>query len=342
MEQVILKGTHRRHAVRINLLFRKTETPGVLPVERKGFEVREGNIRVRILVTGNRGLLGRDLVPMLEREGYAVDGADADTLDITQENQIRQAIDSRRPNLVINCAAYTAVDGAESEKEKAFAVNRDGAGFLAKACARSELPMIHLSTDYVFDGTKRSPYVENDPARPLSTYGLSKWEGERAIRSCLEEHVILRTSWLFGTYGQNFVKTILRLAKERDPLRVVADQEGCPTWAGDLSRAITRLAGEIFRDKKSVPWGTYHFCGKGQTTWYDFAISILEEGGKRAQLKAVRVTPIRTSDYPTPAKRPTWSVLDCGKIERTFAIHPRPWLEGLLNVLDTLLLKNPS
>lgn len=304
--------------------------------ERKRLEVREAGSRVRILVTGNSGMLGRDLVPVLQREGYTVHGADVDQFDITQESQAYSTIASFRPNLVINCAAYTAVDKAESEKERAFAVNRDGAGFLAKACAKSNLPMIHISTDYVFDGNKQRPYLEEDPVRPLNTYGLSKWEGEQAIRSCLGEHLIVRTSWLFGVYGRNFVKTIIRLARERDLLQVVADQVGCPTWTGDLSRVLTRLAGKIITNRRSLPWGTYHFCGKGHTTWYDFAACIVAEGEKRGLWKATRVTPIRTSDYPTAAIRPTWSVLDCGKIERTFALHPRPWHEGLLKVLDTL------
>ena len=151
---------------------------------------------------------------------------------------------------------------------------------LPKACAKSKIPMIHVSTDYVFDGNKRRPYLEDDPVNPLNIYGLSKWEGEQAIRSCLEEHIIIRTSWLFGAYGQNFVKTILSLAKERDEIQVVADQEGCPTWTGDLSNALTRLAGEIFTNKKSVPWGTYHFCGKGNTTWYSLPIASLKRGKK--------------------------------------------------------------
>ena len=287
-------------------------------------------------------MLGRDLVPMLEREGYALDCVDVDHLEITQENQVHQTIDSCKPNLVINCAAYTGVDRAESEKDRAFAVNRDGAGFLAKACAKYRIPVIHISTDYIFDGKNRRPYLEDDPVNPLNIYGLSKWEGEQAIRSCLEEHIIIRTSWLFGASGQNFVKTILRLAKEREEIQVVADQEGCPTWTGDLSHALTRLAGEIFTNKKCVPWGTYHFCGKGNTTWYDFANCIIEEGKKRTPLRTTRVMPIRTSDYPSPAKRPTWSVLDCSKIKRIFGICQRLWREGLLKVLDTLLFENPT
>jgi len=297
---------------------------------------------VKVFVTGNTGMLGRDLVPILQKEGHTVQGADAHTLDITQESQVRQAIDRCMPDLVINCAAYTAVDGAEKERDKAFAVNRDGAGLLAKICARIKIPMIHISTDYVFDGNKWSPYLEEDPVHPLNIYGLSKWEGEEAIRSCLEEHLIIRTSWLFGAYGRNFVKAILRLAQEKDHVHVVADQHGCPTWTGDLSRALTHLAGEIFESEKSVPWGTYHFCGKGHTTWYDFATCIIEEGGKRGPLGVARVTPIQTSDFPTPAQRPAWSVLDCGKIERAFEIRPAPWLEGLGRVLDTLLCEKSA
>jgi dTDP-4-dehydrorhamnose reductase len=285
-------------------------------------------------------MLGRDLVPVLQRNRYTVYGVDVDQFDITQENQVHRTIESCMPNLVVNCAAYTAVDKAEKERDRAFAVNRDGADFLAKACAKSRLPMIHISTDYVFDGEKRRPYLEDDPANPLNTYGRSKWEGEQAIRSCLEDHIIIRTSWLFGAYGQNFVKSILRLAKESDRLQVVDDQKGCPTWTGDLSDALTRLAGEILTNKRSTPWGTYHFCGKGNTTWHEFATCIIEESEKGERLKATRVIPIRTSDYPTAAKRPAWSVLDCGKIERTFAVHPRPWREGLHKVLDTLLCEN--
>lgn len=286
-------------------------------------------------------MLGRDLVPRLQGEGHDLHCADVDDLDITQKRAVQQALESCLPNLVINCAAYTGVDKAESEKERAFTVNRDGAGFLADGCAHLDIPLIHISTDYVFDGSKRSPYVEDDPVNPLGVYGLTKWEGEQAIRSRIEQHIIIRTSWLFGAHGQNFVKTMLKLAQEKEELQVVSDQEGCPTWTGDLGNALTRLAGEIFTKKKGGPWGTYHFCGKGRATWYDFAVCILEEAKRRKPLKATRVKPIQTSDYPTAAKRPAWSVLDCSKIERTFRISPRPWREGLLEVLDALLLETP-
>jgi dTDP-4-dehydrorhamnose reductase len=282
-------------------------------------------------------MLGQDLAPMLQREGYDLTCIDLDGLDITRKEDVHRALQSCRPDLVVNCAAYTAVDKAEQEKDRAFAVNRDGAGFLAKACANLGIPIIHISTDYVFDGRKQSPYLEDDPARPLSTYGLSKWEGEQAVRSFNEQHIILRASWLFGAGGRNFVKTILRQASEKHELKIVADQTGCPTWTGDLSEALTCIAGEIFRGKKETPWGTYHFCGKGTATWYDFAVSIIEEAKKRSKIRTDRVTPIRTSDYPAAAQRPAWSVLDCTKIGGAFEIFPRPWLEGLRKVLDGLL-----
>jgi len=296
---------------------------------------------LRVLVTGNRGMLVQDLVPVLKGCGYDVHCADREDLDISQEEHVHRAVESCLPKLLINCAAYTEVDNAETQKDRAFAVNRDGAGFLAEACAKLEIPVIHLSTDYVFDGDKRSPYLEDDPVNPLSIYGLSKWEGEQAIRSRTDQHIIIRTSWLFGCHGRNFVKTIIAMAREKDELRVVSDQEGCPTWTGHMSNALALLAGEILRNKKAVPWGTYHYCGVGNTTWYDFALRITEEAKKRAEIRTVRVKPIRTSEFPTPAKRPAWSVLDCAKIERTFQIRPRPWLEGLLKVLDTLLGENP-
>ena len=287
-------------------------------------------------------MLGRDLVPMFQQKGHVLHCVDVDDLDLTKENDVHQAIRSCMPDFVINCAAYTEVDKAESEKERAFAVNRDGARYLAQACEAFDIPLFHLSTDYVFDGKERRPYLEDDPVNPLNTYGLSKWEGEQAVRSCLEQHIIIRTSWLFGANGRNFVKTVLRLASERDELQVVADQEGCPTWTGDLSNALTCLAREIFINKKGVPWGTYHFCGKGNTTWYDFAVCIMDEAEKRGSLRTTRVKPIQTSSYPTAATRPAWSVLDCGKIEYTFQIYPRPWLEGLHKVLDELLCDKPS
>jgi dTDP-4-dehydrorhamnose reductase len=299
----------------------------------------EGSLKV--FVTGHRGMLGQDLLPMLQRQGYDLHCIDLGDIDISREDDVHRAISFCMPNLVINCAAYTAVDKAEQERERAFAVNRDGAGFVANTCAKFEIPIIHVSTDYVFDGKSERPYLEDDPVHPLSTYGLSKWEGEKAIRSFNEQYIIIRTSWLFGAHGQNFVKTILRQAREKDELKIVDDQKGCPTWTGDLSEVLTHIAAKILQNNEEVPWGTYHFCGQRAVTWYEFATCIIEEGRKRKQLKTTRIIPIQTSDYPTAAKRPAWSVLDCSKIGSTFNIFPRPWLNGLKKVLDDLLCEIP-
>ena len=227
--------------------------------------------------------------------------------------------------LAVNCAAYTAVDKAETEPERAFRINRDGAENLASVCAARRIPLVHISTDYVFDGSIRRPYTESDPPNPLSVYGTGKWQGEEAVREHLVEHIIVRTAWLYGVHGQNFAKTILRLAGEREEIRVVADQYGCPTWTMDLADAVTTIAKRLLQCEPSGPWGTYHFCGAGTTTWYEFALAIVEEGARRRRLKVTRIRPITTAEYPTAARRPRWSVLDCTRIESVFSIIPMDW-----------------
>jgi len=281
---------------------------------------------MKIILIGNQGMLGRDLQSRLQNASYVTKGLDIDELDITQPDDIL--------DLVINCAAYTAVDKAESEPELAFSVNRDGPANLSDACKKLKIPLIHISTDYVFDGNAKSPYREDDPTGPVGVYGESKWAGEEAIRSRLREHLIVRTAWLYGVHGNNFVKTILRLAHEKSELRVVADQEGCPTWTGDLSDALLAVVDRIYRDRTGLLWGTYHFCGSGTASWYDFARAIMQQASKRESLRALRLTPITTSEYPTPAKRPKRSVLDCTKIERVFSICPKQWREGLRRMLE--------
>jgi len=291
---------------------------------------------MKILVIGNKGMLGRDLQSRLQNAGYILKGLDIDELDITRSGHILPLFEPFGPNLVINCAAYTAVDKAESEPELAFAVNKDGPANLADACKKLKIPLIHISTDYVFDGNAKRPYREDDPVDPLGVYGESKWEGEESVRSRLKEHLIVRTSWLYGIHGTNFVKTILRLAREEEELKVVADQEGCPTWTGDLSDAIVAMADPLSKDRSGTLWGTYHFCGSGTASWYDFARAIVQQALKRESLRALHLTPIATADYPTPAKRPKWSVLDCTKIERVFGIRPKQWREGLTLMLEEL------
>jgi len=284
-------------------------------------------------------MLGQDLCPRLVRAGFEVIGMDVAApepfrLDITQPEEVRRFFETFIPDLAINCAAYTAVDKAESEVEQAFAVNHQGAAQLAEACRRLGSFLVHLSTDYVFDGEAKQPYGEEAPAHPINVYGLSKWQGEEAIRARLPRHLIVRTAWLFGVHGHNFVKTILRLAREREELRVVNDQFGCPTWTGDLADALVTLTRHIQAERTAINWDTYHFCGGGQTTWHGFAQAIVEEGRRWEPLRAACVLPIST--YPTPARRPHSSVLDCRKIKAFFNITPQPWRQGLVAMLTKL------
>jgi dTDP-4-dehydrorhamnose reductase len=274
-------------------------------------------------------MLAQALLPRLCHAGFVAVGKARPELDIAQTASIRQALEDIRPDLLINAAAYTAVDEAESEQEVAFAVNRDGAAHLAAACQETGIPLIHLSTDYVFDGTAIRPYREDTPAAPLGSYGRSKWEGEEAVRSGYQEHLIIRTVWLYGSHGTNFVKTILRLAREREVLQVVDDQHGCPTWTRDLAEALVVMCRRIGQDRNTTPWGTYHFCSAGQTTWYGFAQAIVEEARAFEPLVVQKVVPIPTAAYPTPARRPANSVLDCAKIQAAFGITTRPWRASL-------------
>ena len=244
-------------------------------------------------------------------------------------------------SLVINAAAYTAVDKAESEEDIAYAVNKDGPAYLASACKEAGIPLIHVSTDYVFDGSKKGPYLESDPVSPLGVYGRSKAAGEEEIRSRLQKHIILRTAWLYGIHGSNFVKTMLRLGKERQSLRVVSDQYGCPTYASDLAEAILAISENHLEGRKIV-WGTYHFCGGGFTTWHAFAEEIFRIACRYQSFNVKEIVPIGTSEYPTAAKRPHNSVLDCSLLRKNFGIIPHPWEESLAVMIEKLLGKQPD
>lgn len=293
----------------------------------------------KLLVVGSNGMLGRDLLERVDQDEWASEGLDLPDLDITSLPALLSSIETVSPDIIINCAAYTAVDKAESEPDMTFAVNRDGSGNLADACLRMSIPLIHLSTDYVFDGNADRPYHEDDRPNPVGVYGRSKLEGETAIRSRWAEHIIVRTAWLYGRHGSNFAKTMLWLASERDEIRVVDDQTGCPTWTGDLADALIHMARMVTKERSTVQWGTYHFCGAGQTSWYEFARLIISEARRNKLLsRDIRLTPIRTVDYPTPASRPAWSVLDCGKLASSFGIKPRPWEMGLKDMMVELTM----
>lgn len=291
---------------------------------------------MKILVIGNKGMLGQDLMIRLKQSRHVAIGLDIPDIDITKEQEVLSGCVNLAPELIINCAAYTAVDKAEAESDLAFSVNCDGAANLANASKSMDIPLVHISTDYVFDGKSRHPYREDDPVNPLGVYGQSKWEGEQAVRSILASHLIIRTAWLFGVNGHNFVKTMLRLAAEKKEIKVVSDQFGCPTWTGDLADGMKTIVDQIAANTSQINWGTYHFCGKGETTWHRFAQAIVDEGKQREHFKVNKIIPITTSDYPTPAARPAWSVLDCRKLEENFQVVPIDWRQGLARMMTEL------
>ncbi len=283
-----------------------------------------------ILITGAGGQVGYELARA--RSDHSLVALGRAQLDITRPLQIDEAFAAHHPDLVINAAAYTQVDRAEHETELAFHVNRDGVADLAFACQQADVPLLHISTDYVFDGSKQGPYVETDPIAPLGVYGESKAEGEAVLHATLEKHIILRTSWVFSATGSNFVKTMLRLGKERDRLGIVDDQHGCPTSARSIAETLLTIADKYLAGKK-IAWGTYHYCNRPETTWYRFALEIFRQGDGYENL---RVDPIATSDYPTPAQRPYNSVLGCGKIGQNFGIDCSEWSDALGLVLASI------
>ena len=286
-----------------------------------------------ILLTGANGQVGHEVSRLAGERCVALAALKRTELDITDAVEVNRVVSHLRPSLLINAAAYTAVDKAEEEEGAAFGVNREGIANLAAACAEKNIPLIHLSTDYIFDGCRQAPYGEDDPPNPTGIYGLSKWQGETVLRQRLARHLILRVSWVFGAHGHNFVKTILRLGRERDALRVVADQHGCPTAAVHIAQTLLDLSTRILGGEK-IPWGTYHYCGQPATTWYGFAEEIVKQAQELEIIDhPVTLQPISTADYPTPAARPANSVLDCSKITETFGIRPSPWHEGLREIL---------
>ncbi|MFG1298763.1 dTDP-4-dehydrorhamnose reductase [Xanthobacter sp. V3C-3] len=293
----------------------------------------------RILLLGAGGQLGREVTALAADKGIALTGLGHADLDIADPVAVARALEAARPDAVINAAAYTAVDKAEAEPELAARINAFAPGLVAERCARYRTPMVHVSTDYVFDGTKAGAYVEADPVAPLGVYGRTKAAGEAAVRAATERHVIVRTSWVYGAYGNNFLKTMLRLAGERDQLRVVADQRGCPTATRDLAEAV--IAAALAAAGGEARWGTFHFAGTGATTWHGFASAIVaaaaEHTGRRPQVDA-----ITTADYPTPARRPRNSELASDLFERTFGVRAAPWQERTREVVATLLAPTAS
>ena len=285
---------------------------------------------MKVLVTGGDGQLGTELCGRLRMAGYEAIAFTQNDADFTQADRVRTAITARRADWVINCAAHTQVDKAESETELAFAVNRDGARAVAEAVAGYGGRLLHISTDFIFDGAQSHPYREDDVPHPLGVYGLSKWEGEQAVGDVMPDALIMRTAWVHGAHGNNFVKTMLRLAAERDELRVVDDQIGSPSWTGDIAETAIALIEQNAR-------GCFHFTNEGVASWYDFAVAILTEARALGfPIQAQRVTPIPTAAYPTPARRPAYSVLDKQKIRAALGRPIPHWREALVLMLRGL------
>lgn len=293
----------------------------------------------KVLVTGAKGQVGSELVTAVPA-GFKVIGLSSSELDITNQQLVTAAIVQYKPDLIINAAAYTAVDKAESDIETAFAVNEKAVALLAQAAHEANIPLFHISTDYVFDGQATSPYKETDTTNPQSVYGASKLAGEQALVTIHKKHIILRTSWVFGATGNNFVKTMLRLGKERDELSVVADQHGCPTSARSIAEVLWQLA-QKYRVEADLPWGVYHFSNSYACTWHEFACEIFEQAVKSGVLdKKPTVKAITTVEYLTPAKRPAWSVLSSMEIESLLGDKVACWHTELKSILQTVNASN--
>lgn len=288
---------------------------------------------MKILLTGANGQVGYCLQQQLSESGWDFVALTRDELDITDLDAVNNAVARIQPDIIINAAAYTAVDKAEQEQELTYAINRDGPSNLARAAKSINAAIVHISTDYVFAGDATGTYSEEDVTAPQGVYGQSKLEGEDAVIAANDKHIILRTAWVFGEHGNNFVKTMIRLGRSRDNLGIVADQEGGPTYAGDIASTILAIA-KHYADGKPTPWGIYHYSGSPHISWFGFAQHIFAEV-KQAGIYAKpipQLNAITTADYPTPAKRPANSKLDCSKLEQAFGLTPSDWQSALKNI----------
>jgi dTDP-4-dehydrorhamnose reductase len=288
-----------------------------------------------VLVFGAGGQVGRELTGRPPPAGLIVQGLAHADADIADRVAVETAMRRHRPDVIINAAAYTAVDKAETERDRAFAVNETGPRNLALAARDSGAVLVHFSTDYVFDGYKTIPYLEDDPVAPASVYGQSKEAGERAVRETIPRHLILRTAWVYAAHGANFLKTMLRVGREREVVRVVADQHGTPTSAADLADGILSMLPHL---QENRAFGTFHLTNAGRTTWHGFAEAIFAAAA-RHRSPVPRLEAIGTEDYPTPARRPAMSVLDCRKIADLYGIRLRPWQEAVAATIDAVLIR---
>jgi dTDP-4-dehydrorhamnose reductase len=292
---------------------------------------------MRILLTGAAGQVGTELVPLLRELGEVV-AVDIKECDLASPDDIRRLVAETKPTVIVNPAAYTAVNDAEVKADLARAINGTAPGVLAEEARRLGAMFVHYSTDYVFNGEKQGAYVESDPTGPLNMYGASKLEGEQTVAAAGGRYFILRTSWVYGPHGNNFLLTIRRLAQERDELKIVSDQIGAPTSSGQLARATARLVHQYAGVKEdSFPSGLYHTTGAGATSWFGFAQAIVDRTPNR---KVKQVLPILTADYPTPARRPMNSVLDNTKFEKTFGFRLGDWETATASVMQEVESRN--
>ncbi|MEM8987892.1 MAG: dTDP-4-dehydrorhamnose reductase [Pseudomonadota bacterium] len=286
---------------------------------------------MRILQFGATGQVAKEMLRQATNAGVEITALSRDEANLTDIAAVRAAIATADAQMVVNCAAYTAVDQAEDDLATAFAVNAAAPIAMAQECAKRALPFIHISTDYVFSGSGTAPYTETDATGPETVYGLSKLAGEIGIENIAGAYVILRTAWVYGAEGHNFLRTMLRLGAERPQMRIVADQKGAPTHAGDIAQTILTLAPTLKKRLSEVS-GVYHYSGDGETSWAQYARYIFKTAGYDTD-----VAPIATADYPTPAKRPANSVLNCNKIQRTFGIRPKDWRPRVASTVAEVL-----
>lgn len=289
---------------------------------------------MKVLITGCNGQVGHCLVKQLENKAEIL-ALDVDKLDITNKDQVFNTVLEFKPDFIINAAAHTAVDKAEEQEDLSYKINRDGPLFLAQAAKQVDACILHISTDYVFEGNKSGIYTEQDPTGPQGVYGASKLAGELAVQENNPKHIILRTAWVFGEHGNNFIKTMLRLGRDRDALSIVGDQFGGPTYAGDIANALIDIATQV--QNGSTEWGVYHFSGEPHVSWFEFAQAIFQKAEDNKVLENTpALTAITTNEFPTAAKRPENSKLDCSKIKATFGIEASDWKMALNRIEEYL------
>lgn len=290
---------------------------------------------MRILVVGAEGQLGRSVMERADSYGIAAVGKDRFDMDVSDRGSVQSVFKNLRPECVINAAAYTAVDAAEVDQERAFGVNEHGVRHLIECCELKQIPLVHVSTDFIFDGLSQTPYLENAIAKPLNVYGMSKLAGEQVL-SQYKKSLLIRTSWVFSRHGDNFVRSMLRLGAEREMLTVVSDQVGCPTPAMALADTIMKMlvmVPDMLAEEKQ-PWGVYHYCGQPEVSWYQFAEEIFRQAREQGYpLKLKHFSAIKAMDYPAKAKRPGYSALNCQKIKTTFGIDQPDWRQFLNDII---------